>query len=91
MEYEWHPAKAEANLAKHGVAFETVRGFDWGKAVTEEDRRWAYGEARFIAVAPIGDRLHVLIFTLRGSRLRVIGLRKANAREVIRHGRSQTG
>jgi uncharacterized DUF497 family protein len=39
------------------------------------DRRFDYGEMRFLAYAPIGDRLHVLWFTMRGSVVRVIGLK----------------
>ncbi|MCG5260166.1 BrnT family toxin [Cupriavidus gilardii] len=41
-----------------------------------------YGETRYIAYAPIGTRLHCLVFTLRGDTLRAISLRKANFREV---------
>src|SRR6202040_3712444 len=34
-----------------------------------EDRRFNYGEARFIAYGPIDGRLHVLWFTMRGQRV----------------------
>lgn len=89
MDYEWDPEKAAGNAGKHGVAFTQVDGFDWDKASVKEDRRWDYGEARLIAVGPIGDRLHVLVFTRRGNRIRVIGLRKANEREKLRYERSK--
>ena len=87
-EYEWDPAKASGNEAKHGILFETVLEFDWGKASIERDERRNYGEARFIAVGPVKGRLHVLVFTRRGEKVRVIGLRKANAREKVRYERS---
>lgn len=51
-----------------------------------EDRRKQYGERRFRALGPIGDRLHVVVFTARGANLRIISLRKANAREVETYG-----
>ncbi|BCX88482.1 conserved hypothetical protein [Methylomarinovum tepidoasis] len=86
MEYEWDDNKAATNLRNHGVTFEAVMDFDWEAATILEDDRRDYGEHRFIAYGPIGDRLHCLVFTLRGRRIRVISLRKANSREVRRYG-----
>lgn len=63
MEYEWDPEKAASNFVKHGVAFEDAEAFDWNQASVKEDRRQQYGEPRFVAVGPIGGRLHVLVFT----------------------------
>ncbi|MGR3492978.1 MAG: BrnT family toxin [Shimia sp.] len=80
--YEWDADKAVLNEAKHGVPFEQVKGFDWAKARQREDTRYDYGETRFQAVGPIGGRLHVLIYALRDSNIRVISLRKANQRET---------
>ncbi|HHW4671280.1 MAG TPA: BrnT family toxin, partial [Xylella fastidiosa subsp. multiplex] len=37
---------------------------------------------RFEAKGYIGNRLHVMVFCLRGDAVRVISLRKANSREV---------
>ena len=45
-----------------------------------DDRR-NYGEVRWRAFGPNNDRLHVLVYTIRNSSLRVISLRKANDRE----------
>ncbi|MCW5697478.1 MAG: BrnT family toxin [Bauldia sp.] len=89
MEYEWDPVKAAGNLAKHGVAFEQTQGFGWEEATTTEDARRNYGESRFIAVGPIEGRLHVLVYTRRGDRIRVIGLRRANDRERVKHERAK--
>lgn len=79
--YEWGPAKAAANLAKHGVSFEAVYGFEWGSAKIEPDSRADYGEERLEALGYIKRRLHSLVFTRRGPSIRVISLRKANKRE----------
>jgi uncharacterized DUF497 family protein len=87
MDYEWDPVKAARNLLKHGVSFETAEGFDWDRATIIEDRRQDYGEPRFIAVGPIEQRLHVLVFTPRGTKIRIIGLRKTNEREKLRYER----
>jgi uncharacterized DUF497 family protein len=54
----------------------------WEEALISEDRRKAYGEKRMIAIAPMGRRLFVVVYTDRGSYRRVISLRKANDREI---------
>ena len=87
MGYEWDGAKCENNLKDHGVDFAAVEDFDWDASLTLQDGRNEYGEDRFISVAPIHDRLHVLVWTPRGVNVRVISLRKANSREVRNYER----
>jgi uncharacterized DUF497 family protein len=87
--YEWDPAKAAANLAKHGVAFDEVRNFDWDSAIERVDDREDYDELRMVALGFIGVRLHVLIFTPRRDSVRVISLRRANAREMRVYNETQ--
>ncbi len=82
MEFEWDEAKRRTNLAKHAVDFVSVANFDWDTAIEVEDVRRHYGERRWRTLGMIGDRLHVLIYTRRGGRLRVISLRRANDKEV---------
>jgi len=78
----WDENKRLKNLANHGVDFRELGGLDWERAVIFEDRRRDYGETRLIAMAPLGARLHVVIFVERGSERRIISARKANSREV---------
>lgn len=85
MRIEYDPDKDQANQAKHGVSLAAAAEMDLDKAIVIEDRRFDYGEARFLAYAPIGGRLHVLYFTMRGTVIRAIGLRKANTRERKRY------
>ena len=54
---------------------------DLETAVGVEDIRTGYGERRIRIVGYIDDLLHVAIITLRGERVRVISLRRANRRE----------
>ena len=82
MQYEWDDTKAESNLQKHGVSFVSALAFEWEYAIVREDDRSNYGEPRWIAYAPIKGRLHIMIYTLRNNVIRLISLRKANAREV---------
>jgi uncharacterized protein len=89
VEYTWDEAKRATNLAKHGVDFAIVQGFDWLSAITEPDRRRNYGEERARSTGLIGDRLFVLIHTLRGAKVRIISLRAANRKETLRYAESR--
>ena len=77
--YEWDGAKHQSNVAKHGVDFELMNEFDWDTAVVSPDD--AHEEPRWVGQGFIGNVLHVVVFAERGERLRIISLRKANARE----------
>jgi uncharacterized DUF497 family protein len=88
MKFVWDSSKATANLAKHGVAFESMLDFEWDRAIVEVDGRKNYGETRFIATSTIYGRVHVLVYTQRGYTFRAISLRKANAREIRKYEKS---
>lgn len=87
MEFEWDEAKRRANLAKHGVDFASAESFEWASVQEMEDRRKHYGESRWIALGVIDGRLHVLIYTRRIGRIRVISLRRASDREMAKYER----
>jgi len=88
VEIEFDPEKDRTNRKKHGVSLAAAADINLDKAIVLEDRRFDYGETRFLAYAPINGRFNVLWFTMRGSTIRVIGLRKANNRERRRYERS---
>ena len=81
MKYEWDENKAKINYERHKVSFESVNEFCWDDALIGEDTRKDYQEIRYRALGPIGDRLHLLVYTMREEVVRVISLRKANTRE----------
>jgi uncharacterized DUF497 family protein len=85
VEIEYDPVKDRINLAKHRISLAAAADIDLDNAIIIEDTRFDYGEARFLAYAPIAGRLHVLWFTMRGSVVRVIGLRRANRRERTKY------
>ncbi|MRX51126.1 BrnT family toxin [Paracoccus sp. S-4012] len=78
---EWDEAKRAANLIKHGVDFAAAERLDWTAAVVIEDDRHDYGETRLRVAAPIDGRWHMAVVTPRDGRLRIISLRRANAKE----------
>ena len=78
---EFDETKNRANRAKHGVDMALAEDFEFDTAVTARDPRRDYGEDRFVAIGYIALRLYVLVFTMRGSVVRVISLRRANSKE----------
>jgi hypothetical protein len=82
MKIEFDPAKNQKTITERDITFELAVDFDLATAKIWADTRHDYGEARFIALGYIGDRLYSMVFTVRGDVLRVISLRKANKREV---------
>ncbi|USX16141.1 BrnT family toxin [Oxalobacteraceae bacterium OTU3CAMAD1] len=82
MNYTHDPKKLAQNVAKHGVWFDIAEGFDWEHAIVRVDSRNDYREPRLVSIGPIGNRLYVMVFSLRETAVRIISLRKANRREV---------
>lgn len=85
MRIEYDPAKNARNIVERGLPFELTASFDFQTALIAEDARRDYGEERLRAIGLIGDRVYVLVFTIRRDHLRVISLRRANSRERKRY------
>jgi len=82
MDFEWNPAKARANVAKHGIDFPAAsRTFDDPRLLGEIDPRNYGQEMRFRAIGKVGDELILVCYTMRGGVCRIISARKANRRE----------
>ena len=75
------PAKAERNLAKHGIAFEEAWEFDWAGAVVVDRSRRTDGEMRQAAIGLLHGRVCTLVITDRPEGVRVISFRRSNRPE----------
>ena len=82
MHFEFDPAKDRVNQAKHGVSLILAVELDWEAALVWVDGRFEYSETRMIALAPKTGILYYVAFVDRGEVRRIIGLRRANRREV---------
>lgn len=89
MHIDFDPGKDAANLGKHGVSLASAAELDWDVALVWIDNRVDYAEVRFVALAPIGDRLYFVAFVDRVDSRRIISLRRANRREVNHYVRAQ--
>ena len=85
MRYEHDPKKLAENVTKHQVWFDLADDFEWDTATIIADNRRQYAESRFRATGLIAQRLYVLVFSFRKTKIRLISLRKANSREVKRY------
>ena len=50
-----------------------------------QDRRRDYGEYRYRLLGRIDGRAYVVVYTVRGSAIRIISARKANRKEVAEY------
>jgi uncharacterized DUF497 family protein len=82
MRFSYDPAKAAANVRKHGVSFADAEGvFSDPLAVTIEDPD-ARGETRYVAIGlgNLGELL-VVVYTEQAEEFRLISARRATRKE----------
>lgn len=81
LRFEWDEKKAEINLEKHGISFETA-----AKVFLDEDRLEIYDEVhsteedRYITIGRAGEILFV-VYTERTPKIRLISARLAAPKE----------
>jgi uncharacterized protein len=81
MDLEWDEGKRQKTLRERGIDFADARLMDLPTSHTVRDGRSDYGEERLITFGFINERLHVICWTPRDERRRIISMRKANDRE----------
>ena len=80
MEFEWDEAKAVRNLAKHQISFGEAKLAVIDRNRVEFPQRRG-GEDRWIAIGASGAKLLAVIYTERGSKVRIISARRATPDE----------
>lgn len=86
MKLEWDENKRKTNLTKHGLDFIACGKMLEGPHLIFQDVRQNYGEDRYNAYWRLAGRLVMTTFVLRDEAVRIISLRKANAREEVAYG-----
>lgn len=81
MKHEYDEAKSRKNFEERGIDFEFASRIFDGDYIEQQDRRYEYGERRFIAIGRIGDSVFVVVYACRAGRRRIISARRANRRE----------
>jgi uncharacterized protein len=83
VRFEFDPAKAAANLKKHGVSFADAEGVFFDPLAIHLEDPDAEGEEKFVAVgAGSAGQILVVAYTLRGNDMRLISARRATRRQV---------
>ena len=96
MRYSFDPAKQASKLNKHSLdPADAPKVIESGQTVTFADRRFAYGEERFVTLGPLGDAhwampvgrcplgdaLVAIITAETENHIRIISMRKADRHE----------
>ncbi len=81
-EFEWDDGKNAENIKNHGISFEiAIQAFDDGRAIPFSDPKHSrVGEPRYALLGMCEMGLVFISFTYRGSRTRIISVRKASRR-----------
>jgi len=92
MAPEWDPAKARANLRKHGIHFaDAVTALEDSSAISVRDD--GEDEERWITIGMDSlARILVIVYTWREERIRLISARPATPGEARQYGeRNEAG
>ncbi len=81
MEYVWDEIKNQMNVEKHGLNFHDEYIVFEGQTVTFIDDRYDYQEIRYVTLGELAGRCVLIVYTPRGTSIRIISMRKANVRE----------
>ncbi len=79
--FEFDAAKSESNRAKHGIDFIEAESL-WSDPMLLEIPAKTEDEPRFLAVGQIDGKHWSAVITYRGSRIRLISVRRARTEEV---------
>ena len=85
-EFEYDPAKSQANLEKHGIDFETAQAL-WLDSLKAVGPTVSPDEVRWMLVAMLDGKLWSAVFTDRDSRIRLISVRRSRPKEAANYGR----
>lgn len=92
IDFDWHEAKADSNLAKHGFSFEEATDvFADANRVDFDVSRPVDGEERRKTIGKLDGRLMTVVYTRRGPIYWIISARRSNSSEAKRYGQGQAG
>ena len=81
MDFEFDPAKSDANLRKHGIDFRAAQALWRDPALLEISARTS-DESRFLVIARLHGRHWSAVITYRQQAIRLISVRRSRPEEV---------
>jgi uncharacterized DUF497 family protein len=79
--FEWDDARNSANITKHEIDFEDAIGIFESSVLIRTDDRRDYGEVRVVAVGVVDNPELAVVYTVRGTRRRIISARRTKISE----------
>ncbi len=87
MEIEYDEAKRLKTLAERGLDFARAQEVFDSEGIDVPDKRFNYGERRWITYGSLDGRHVAMVWTVRDDRRRIISMRHMHEREIkIRRG-----
>lgn len=80
-QFEFDPAKSEANLEKHGIDFPSAQRL-WDDPDLIEIQAKSADEDRFLLIGRIGEKHWSAVVTYRNEKARIISVRRSRRKEV---------
>ncbi|OFW52528.1 MAG: toxin [Actinobacteria bacterium RBG_13_35_12] len=90
MNFEWDVNKINANMAKHGIDFDTAKNI-WLDDIRIEIHAPHPVENRRIIIGKYDNKLWTAIYTMRGDSIRIISVRRARKKEEILYEKENAG
>jgi hypothetical protein len=89
MEFEFDPAKSEANRTRHGIDFVKAQEL-WKDLYAVQIEAKSDTEPRFALIARLDGRVWSVFFTERSSKIRIISARRSrtNEEDLYHEGRA---
>jgi hypothetical protein len=84
VEFEWDPDKSDRTYATRGFDFVYASRIFETAWLGTTDARTDYGENRIKAIGQVASDILVVIYTWRGTAIRIISARRANKKERAR-------
>jgi uncharacterized DUF497 family protein len=88
IKFEWDSNKNDRNFKKRGLDFEDAVIVFSGPTIHMEDQRENYGESRWIVYGLLMEVVVVIVYTVRGDRIRIISMRRATKKEQRQYEQS---
>jgi len=89
MEFEFDPAKSEANRTKHGIDFVQAQEL-WKDLYALQIQAKSDTEPRFALIARLEEKVWSVFFTERDSKIRIISARRSRTNEEDLYHESRT-
>ena len=90
MEFEFDPAKSDANKTKHGLDFHEAQSL-WSDVDAIEVPAQSATELRRLLVAKRDNKDWTAVFTERSGRIRIISARRSRTSEIVLYEQNDSG